>query len=236
MSATMISLCRALMSYQFITSAKLPTRHGEFDIHIFENDEGQEHVMLTVGLPVVNQTDIADSISNQKDDALSERPIPLIRIHSECLTGDAFSSLKCDCGPQLNTAMQAIQETGCGAILYLRQEGRGIGLTNKIRAYALQDQGHDTLDANLMLGLPADARIYDMCGPMLAHVGVDAVRLITNNPSKVAYLTEHGIDVIERVPLVVGVNDMNAEYLATKRDRMGHLLDTDFNTTLHLNK
>ncbi|MEK6202740.1 MAG: GTP cyclohydrolase II [Psychrobacter sp.] len=230
------------MSYQFITSAKLPTRHGEFDIHIFENDEGQEHVMLTVGLPVVNQTDITDTlpspdvILNQKDTALSERPIPLIRIHSECLTGDAFSSLKCDCGPQLNTAMQAIQENGCGAILYLRQEGRGIGLTNKIRAYALQDQGHDTLDANLMLGLPADARIYDMCGPMLAHVGVDAVRLITNNPSKVAYLNEHGIDVVERVPLVVGVNDMNAEYLATKRDRMGHLLDTDFNTTLHLNK
>ncbi|HAR75324.1 MAG TPA: GTP cyclohydrolase II, partial [Psychrobacter sp.] len=211
-------------------------------IHIFENDEGQEHVMLTVGLPVVDQTDIAGSIplthslSNQQDNALSERPIPLIRIHSECLTGDAFSSLKCDCGPQLNTAMQAIQETGCGAILYLRQEGRGIGLTNKIRAYALQDQGHDTLDANLMLGLPADARIYDMCGPMLAYVGVDAVRLITNNPSKVAYLNEHGIDVVERVPLVVGVNDMNAEYLATKRDRMGHLLDTDFNTALHLNK
>ncbi|WP_372844733.1 GTP cyclohydrolase II [Psychrobacter sp.] len=230
------------MSYQFITSAKLPTRHGEFDIHIFENDEGQEHVMLTVGLPVVDQTDIADSLRapdallEQQDATLAERPVPLIRIHSECLTGDAFSSLKCDCGPQLNTAMQAIQETGCGAILYLRQEGRGIGLTNKIRAYALQDQGHDTLDANLMLGLPADARIYDMCGAMLAHVGVDAVRLITNNPNKVAYLTEHGIDVVERVPLLVGVNDMNAEYLATKRDRMGHLLDTDFNTSLHLNK
>ena len=230
------------MSYQFITSAKLPTRHGEFDIHIFENDEGQEHVMLTVGLPVVDPTDIAnslhssDTVLNQKNDTLSKRPIPLIRIHSECLTGDAFSSLKCDCGPQLNTAMDAIQKTGCGAILYLRQEGRGIGLTNKIRAYALQDQGHDTLDANLMLGLPADARIYDMCGAMLAHVGVDAVRLITNNPNKVAYLTEHGIDVVERVPLLVGVNDMNAEYLATKRDRMGHLLDTDFNTSLHLNK
>lgn len=221
------------MSYQFITSAKLPTRHGEFDIHIFENDDGQEHVMLTVGLSVVDPN---VTISNQQDEALAERPIPLIRIHSECLTGDAFSSLKCDCGPQLNTAMQAIQETGCGAILYLRQEGRGIGLTNKIRAYALQDQGHDTLDANLMLGLPADARIYDMCGPMLAHVGVQSVKLITNNPDKVAYLTEHGIDVIERVPMLVGVNDMNAEYLATKRDRMGHLLDKDFNTALHLNK
>ncbi|MBH0095138.1 GTP cyclohydrolase II [Psychrobacter sp. NZS113] len=214
------------MSYQFITSAKLPTRHGEFDIHIFENEDGQEHVMLTVGLPVVDQNTATPS----------ERPAPLIRIHSECLTGDAFSSLKCDCGPQLNSAMQAVQEAGCGAILYLRQEGRGIGLTNKIRAYALQDQGHDTLDANLMLGLPADARIYDMCGPMLAHIGVDAVRLITNNPNKIAYLTEHGIDVVERVPLLVGVNDMNAEYLATKRDRMGHLLDKDFNTAIHLNK
>ena len=230
------------MSYQFITSAKLPTRHGEFDIHIFENDDGQEHVMLTVGLSVVNETNIIetsqphDAVLNQKDATLSERPVPLIRIHSECLTGDAFSSLKCDCGPQLNTAMDAIQKTGCGAILYLRQEGRGIGLTNKIRAYALQDQGHDTLDANLMLGLPADARIYDMCGPMLAHVGVDTVRLITNNPDKVTYLTEHGIDVVERVPIVVGVNDMNAEYLATKRDRMGHLFDKEFNTALHLNK
>ncbi len=230
------------MSYQFITSAKLPTRHGEFDIHIFENDDGQEHVMLTVGLSVVNETNIIetsqphDAVLNQKDETLLERPIPLIRIHSECLTGDAFSSLKCDCGPQLNTAMDAIQKTGCGAILYLRQEGRGIGLTNKIRAYALQDQGHDTLDANLMLGLPADARVYDMCGPMLAHVGVDTVRLITNNPDKVTYLTEHGIDVVERVPIVVGVNDMNAEYLATKRDRMGHLFDKEFNTALHLNK
>ena len=230
------------MSYQFITSAKLPTRHGEFDIHIFENDDGQEHVMLTVGLSVVNETNIIetsqphDAVLNQKDATLLERPIPLIRIHSECLTGDAFSSLKCDCGPQLNTAMDAIQKTGCGAILYLRQEGRGIGLTNKIRAYALQDQGHDTLDANLMLGLPADARVYDMCGPMLAHVGVDTVRLITNNPDKVTYLTEHGIDVVERVPIVVGVNDMNAEYLATKRDRMGHLFDKEFNTALHLNK
>lgn len=227
------------MSYQFITNAKLPTRHGEFDIHIFENADGQEHVMLTVGLPVAKQTEVLnqqDTASIEDSQTSKEAPIPLIRIHSECLTGDAFSSLKCDCGPQLNTAMQAIQETGCGAILYLRQEGRGIGLTNKIRAYALQDQGHDTLDANLMLGLPADARVYDMCGPMLAHVGVDSVRLITNNPDKVAYLTEHGINVVERVPLLVGVNDMNAEYLATKRDRMGHLLDKDFNTALHLNK
>lgn len=212
------------MSYHFITKAKLPTRHGEFDIHVFENEQAQEHVMLTVGLPMPEQSKHSASA------------VPLVRIHSECLTGDAFGSIKCDCGAQLNTAMQAIQEVGCGAILYLRQEGRGIGLTNKIRAYALQDQGHDTLDANLMLGLPADARIYDMCGPMLAHVGVNEVRLITNNPNKVNYLTEHGIKVAERIPLVVGVNEDNAEYLATKRDRMGHLLDQEINTATHLNQ
>ena len=221
------------MSYQFITSATLPTRHGEFDIHMFENDDGQEQVMLTVGLPVVNPS---TALTNKKITSISADNLdsnyksaiaPLVRIHSECLTGDAFGSLKCDCGPQLNAAMQAIQEAGCGAILYLRQEGRGIGLTNKIRAYALQDQGHDTLDANLMLGFPADARTYEMCEVMLAHVGVNEVRLITNNPDKVAYLTKHGIRVVERVPLLVGVNDVNASYLATKRDRMGHLFDDD---------
>lgn len=224
------------MSYHFITSAKLPTRYGEFDIHMFENGDGQEHVMLSVGLPASAQNTLSttavlvsetnNTVSKQPNKRTAQ-PIPLVRIHSECLTGDAFSSLKCDCGAQLNTAMQAIQQEGCGAILYLRQEGRGIGLTNKIRAYALQDQGHDTLDANLMLGFPADARTYDMCSVMLAHVGVDKVRLITNNPDKIAYLTEHGIEVVERVPLVVGVNDMNADYLATKRDRMGHLLDQE---------
>lgn len=198
------------MSYQFITQAKLPTAHGLFDIHVFENDEKQEHIVLSVGLP------------NQNPEQ-----IPLIRIHSECLTGDAFRSLKCDCGPQLNATMQLIQQAGCGAILYLRQEGRGIGLTNKIRAYALQDQGHDTLDANLLLGLPADARTYEMCKPMLNHLGVSQVKLITNNPNKIDYLTDLGIDVVERVPLLVGVNDYNQEYLNTKRDRMGHLIDKD---------
>lgn len=228
------------MSYQFITSATLPTRHGEFDIHMFENAAGQEHVMLTVGLPVVDsvlQSELEPNTALEGKPSDKTAPvIPLVRIHSECLTGDAFSSLKCDCGPQLNTAMQAIQEAGCGAILYLRQEGRGIGLTNKIRAYALQDQGHDTLDANLMLGFPADARTYEMCSAMLAHVGVTEVRLITNNPDKVAYLNEHGIRVAERVPLLVGANDINASYLATKRDRMGHLFDKDLHTEAHHNK
>ena len=133
------------MSYQFITSAKLPTRHGEFDIHIFENDEGQEHVMLTVGLPVVDQH-MTDSSPSQTDATRAEKTIPLIRIHSECLTGDAFSSLKCDCGPQLNTAMQAIQETGCGAILYLRQEGRGIGLTLGVNQFFNFLRGNSAFD------------------------------------------------------------------------------------------
>lgn len=218
------------MSYQFITSAKLPTEYGDFDIHIFENEARQEHVMLTVGLPIATFDGSASDVVDNSTKAIEPHDscaTPLVRIHSECLTGDAFGSLKCDCGPQLNAAMEAIQSAGCGAILYLRQEGRGIGLTNKIRAYALQDQGHDTLDANLMLGLPADARVYDMCAPMLAHVGVDKVRLLTNNPKKVSYLAKNGIEVIERVPLLVGLNTHNSSYLATKRDRMGHLFNEE---------
>lgn len=200
------------MSYQFISQAKLPTAHGLFDIHVFENAEKQEHVLLSVGLPI-----------NQEN----TDKIPLIRIHSECLTGDAFSSLKCDCGPQLNATMQMIQEYGCGAILYLRQEGRGIGLVNKIRAYALQDQGHDTLEANLLLGLPADARTYEMCKPMLDHVGVSKVKILTNNPNKISYLEDLGFEIVERVPLLVGVNAFNKDYLQTKKDKMGHLIGVE---------
>ena len=200
------------MSYQFISQAKLPTAHGLFDIYVFENAEKQEHVLLSVGLPI-----------NQEN----TDKIPLIRIHSECLTGDAFSSLKCDCGPQLNATMQMIQEYGCGAILYLRQEGRGIGLVNKIRAYALQDQGHDTLEANLLLGLPADARTYEMCKPMLDHVGVSKVKILTNNPNKVSYLEDLGFEIVERVPLLVGVNAFNKDYLQTKKDKMGHLIGVE---------
>lgn len=191
--------------YQFISAARLPTIHGEFTIHAFENEHGQEHVLLSTGLP---------------DDS----NIPLIRIHSECLTGDAFGSLKCDCGEQLNTAMKLIQVHGCGAILYLRQEGRGIGLVNKIRAYALQDQGHDTLEANLLLGLPADARTYEMCEVMLKHLNIKQARLLTNNPNKLAYLQKLGIDIVERVPLLVGVNGHNADYLAVKGAKMGHFI------------
>lgn len=192
--------------YHFVTKAQLPTAYGDFDIHLFNDDDGQEHILLTHNLPCDDDT------------------IPLVRIHSECLTGDAFASLKCDCGEQLKTAMQAIIHHGCGAILYLRQEGRGIGLTNKIRAYALQDQGHDTLQANLLLGLPADARSYEMCQTMLDHVGIKRLYLLTNNPDKLQELTQMGFFVVERLPLVVGVNAHNQRYLQVKKDKMGHLL------------
>ena len=155
------------MPIEFVATSKLPTAFGEFKITVFQDPQtGEEHVALSTGL-----------------DTPPTGPV-LVRIHSECLTGDAFASLKCDCGPQLQATQKLISEAGKGVILYLRQEGRGIGLTNKIRAYALQDQGHDTVDANLMLNLPADARRYDMCNIMLDHLKIKEVQLITNNPLK----------------------------------------------------
>jgi GTP cyclohydrolase II len=191
---------------EFVATSRLPTAFGEFKITVFQDPQtGEEHVALSKGLDIP-PTD----------------PV-LVRIHSECLTGDAFASLKCDCGPQLQATMKLINEVGQGVILYLRQEGRGIGLTNKIRAYALQDQGHDTVDANLMLNLPADARRYDMCTIMLDHLKIKQVKLVTNNPSKIAALEELGIDVVDRVPLTVGLNPFNAEYLKTKHERMAHM-------------
>ena len=194
------------MPIEFVATSRLPTAFGEFKITVFQDPQtGEEHVALSKGLEIP-PTD----------------PV-LVRIHSECLTGDAFASLKCDCGPQLQATMKLINEVGQGVILYLRQEGRGIGLTNKIRAYALQDQGHDTVDANLMLNLPADARHYAMCTIRLDHLKVKQVKLVTNNPSKIAALEELGIDVVDRVPLTVGLNPFNAEYLKTKHERMAHM-------------
>jgi len=195
-----------VVPFQFVASSQLPTRHGHFDISVFEDDStGEEHVMLSLGLP-----------------ATDDQPV-LLRLHSECLTGDAFGSLRCDCGPQLDATLALIQQTGRGALLYLRQEGRGIGLPNKIRAYALQDQGHDTLDANLMLGLPADGRTYEMCKTMLDHFGIHNIQLITNNPAKRQALEELGFHVVNRTPLHVGMNPYNTGYLSTKRERMGHI-------------
>lgn len=198
------------MPIEFVATSRLPTAFGEFNITVFQDPEtGEEHVALSKGL----------------EQAPTE-PV-LVRIHSECLTGDAFASLKCDCGPQLQATQKLINEVGQGVILYLRQEGRGIGLTNKIRAYALQDQGHDTVDANLMLNLPADARRYDMCPIMLNHLNIQTVRLITNNPLKIAALKEQGVNVVDRVPLTVGLNPFNEQYLKTKHDRMSHMYQKD---------
>lgn len=194
----------------FVATSKLPTAFGDFKISVFQDPvTGEEHVALSKGL-----------------ETAPDQPV-LVRIHSECLTGDAFASLKCDCGPQLHNTMQMIDAEGQGAILYLRQEGRGIGLTNKIRAYALQDQGHDTVDANLMLDLPADARRYDMCNIMLEQLKVKQVKLITNNPLKLKALQQQGIDVVERIALTVGLNQYNEDYLKTKHVRMSHMYNTE---------
>lgn len=198
------------MPIKFVATSNLPTAFGEFKISVFQDPETkEEHVALWTGLETSNTNPV------------------LVRIHSECLTGDAFSSVKCDCGPQLRATQKMIQSAGQGVILYLRQEGRGIGLTNKIRAYALQDQGHDTVDANLLLNLPADARTYDMCKVMLDHLGVQQVKLITNNPLKIKALTDLGLEVVDRVPLTVGYSPFNASYLKTKIERMSHLYKTD---------
>jgi len=149
----------------------------------------------------------------------------LVRLHSECLTGDAFGSSRCDCGPQLKAAMKAVVDRGYGCILYLRQEGRGIGLHAKIQAYHLQDQGADTLDANLMLGLPGDGRDYKIAASMLEALGIPSIELLSNNPDKAAQLESYGIDVAFRTPLVVGIGEANRAYLETKVERMGHTID-----------
>ena len=191
------------------SEARLPTEHGEFRIRIFhESESGLDHVALVMG------------------DMAGPDPV-LMRVHSECLTGDAFGSLRCDCGPQLDAALRAIAERGWGVVLYLRQEGRGIGLHAKIQAYHLQDHGADTLDANLMLGLPADARNYRIASTMLDTLGVSDVCLLSNNPDKAEQLEKYGINVVERMPLVVGVGSSNRAYLQTKVERMGHQINLD---------
>lgn len=195
------------MSVRFVESSQLPTPFGVFEMHGFEDlVSGKEHVVLTMG------------------DVSSEEPV-LARIHSECLTGDALFSMRCDCGSQLQAAMQAIAEIGRGVIFYLRQEGRGIGLLNKIRAYHLQDGGADTVEANEALGFDADLRDYTMCRTMCEHLNIKCVKLMTNNPRKVAALENLGIQVSQRLPLKTGQNSHNQKYLATKLGKLGHLLD-----------
>ena len=191
---------------QLVARAKLPiAAHEGAEIVAFRSPEAAgEHVAILIGQPTGNP--------------------PLVRLHSECLTGDVFASLKCDCGPQLEAALAKIADAGWGILLYLRQEGRGIGLINKLRAYALQDQGFDTVDANTRLGFPVDARNFGTAARMLQLLGQDRIRLLTNNPAKVAGLEAAGVTVIERVEHKLPSNPHNYQYLETKRDRTGHRL------------
>ena len=193
------------MAVRFIESSRLPTVWGEFHIHGFEDTEfNKEHVVLTMG------------------DVANGDPV-LTRVHSECLTGDALFSLRCDCGNQLAVSLEAISREGRGALFYLRQEGRGIGLLNKIKAYKLQDAGADTVEANEQLGFGADMRDYSMLQPMIQHLGVKSVRLLTNNPRKVTALEEQGVMVVERIALHTDSNPHNEKYLRTKVGKLGHM-------------
>ena len=194
------------MSTRYVASSKLPTAWAEFEMHGFEDSNSdKEHLVLTLG-------DVSDG-----------EPV-LARVHSECLTGDALFSMRCDCGAQLQAALKAIADEGRGALLYLRQEGRGIGLMNKIKAYKLQDKGADTVEANEQLGFGADMRDYAICKVMLEQLNIKRLKLMTNNPRKVNALTDQGIDVVERIPLHTGQNPHNEKYLATKAGKLGHLI------------
>lgn len=190
-----------------VTQANLPTKYGDFKMVGYLNTlNGEHHVALVKG------------------DVTNSEPV-LVRVHSECLTGDALASLRCDCGEQLASAMEKIEEEGRGILLYMRQEGRGIGLINKIKAYELQDQGMDTVDANLALGFPADLRDYGIGAQILLDLGVKRVKLMTNNPKKVAGLTGYGIEIVDRVSIQMNHNENNEYYMKTKRERMGHIDD-----------
>ncbi|MEL7045507.1 MAG: GTP cyclohydrolase II [Pseudomonadota bacterium] len=195
------------MTVRFVDACRLPTDWGVFTMHGFEDAEAnKEHIVLTLG-------------------DLSGAGSVLARVHSECLTGDALFSLRCDCGVQLHAALQAIAHEGRGALFYLRQEGRGIGLLNKIKAYHLQDQGADTVEANERLGFGADMRDYSILKPMFEHLNIDRVKLMTNNPRKVSALEEIGIEVAERIPLQCDANPHNEQYLKTKGAKLGHMFE-----------
>jgi len=189
-----------------ITETELPTKYGQFRLHLYESMlDDMDYVALVMG----------DATACES---------ALVRIHSKCLTGDVFGSLRCDCGPQLDEAMRQIAEEGCGVLLYIHQEGRGIGLANKLRAYALQERGLDTVEANVALGFKPDIRDYGIGAQVLYDLGLRKVRLLTNNPSKYIGLHGYGLEEVERIPLQIGANKHNERYLDAKKNKMGHLL------------
>ena len=190
-----------------IATAKLPTKRGDFRIAGYRSlTSDEEYVVLYKG-------------------ELNGEVPTLVRIHSQCLTGDVFGSIKCDCGPQLHTTMEMIEAEGSGAIVYQQQEGRGIGIINKIRAYALQDEGSDTVEANEKLGFEVDARDYQQCAEILFDLGLCKVRVISNNPDKLAALERAGLQIVERIPIEIDAEQPAAHYLKTKKEKMGHLID-----------
>jgi 3,4-dihydroxy 2-butanone 4-phosphate synthase/GTP cyclohydrolase II len=197
-----------------VAQTRLPTHFGEFTLHLYRcKATGDNHVALVKGSPRTDEP-------------------TLVRVHSQCFTGDVLGSLRCDCGPQLHRAMEKIEESGCGVLLYMRQEGRGIGLENKIRAYALQDQGHDTVEANRILGFEADLRDYGVGAQILTDLGVGRMHLLTNNPRKIVGLSAHGLEVVDRVGIEIPANDVNQYYLSVKRDKLGHLLENIADTAM----
>lgn len=191
---------------EVVATTRLPTQHhGDFTMMLFSNQlDEAEHFALFKPL-------------------VSPEHAPLVRVHSECVTGDIFGSCRCDCGLQLEQSLACLAAEG-GVLIYLRQEGRGVGLANKLKAYSLQDQGYDTVEANLQLGLPVDNRNYEIAFHILKHLGIDKLRLLTNNPHKVDALREYGLNVMERVPILVKATQENYTYLKTKQDKLGHLL------------
>ncbi len=187
-----------------VEAVKMPTEHGDFDLYLYRsNTDGQHHLALVMG-------------------EVAGKPNVLVRVHSECLTGDVFGSRRCDCGPQLHQAMQQVAEAGQGVIVYMRQEGRGIGLAPKIQAYKLQERGFDTVEANLRLGYKMDLREYGLGAQILVDLGLKTIRLLTNNPKKVVGLEGYGLEIVEQVPIRVKPNPHNSKYLKTKREKLGH--------------